>query len=302
MTSAVRHAAMGAAMAAGMAAACVGYGVLVEQRWFRRRDLVLDGVLRSGPPMRVLHVADTHLTPPEPRMARFLARTAADVRPDLVVASGDLLGAVGAEDATVELLRPLTADGTPGLVVLGSNDLYGPTAKSPHLYFSDPEARLHGNRLDTDRFIAGLEATGWTVLRNAGSTITVGERTVAVSGLDDPHMADFVLPQPQDVVPDGAADADLRLGLVHAPYVEAVEMLVGAGCDVVLSGHTHGGQVRLPGIGALVGNCDLPLDQVRGASRVGEAWLHVTPGLGQSVYAPFRFGCRPEASVLHLTS
>jgi predicted MPP superfamily phosphohydrolase len=290
-----------AGASAAIGAACVAYGVVVEQRWFRRRDVTLPGALASGPPLRILHVADTHLTPPDRRMTRFIRQLAEEVEVDLVVASGDLLGAVGSEDATIEMLAPFTADGTPGLVVLGSNDLFGPTPKSPLLYFTDPEARRLGQPLETDRFVAGLATTGWTVVRNGWTSVVAGGRTIAVSGMDDPHMPSNVLPDVATLTPN-IAGADLHLGLVHAPYVDAVDRLLTVGCRLVLSGHTHGGQVRLPGVGALVGNCDLPLEQVRGATRRGDAWLHVTPGLGQSAYAPFRFGCRPEASVLHLTT
>lgn len=297
MPSGARLAVGGAAMAA----ACVAYGTFVERYWFRRRDHVLDGVLADGdPPLTVLHIADTHLTPPDPRLAAYVARLASDVTADLVVATGDLLGAVGSEDATVELLEPLTADGTPGLVVLGSNDLHGPTPKSPLQYFTDPTARRHGQRLDTARFTDGLHATGWKVLRDDATTLEVAGRSIDVTGLEDPHLETSTLPDPAAVTPPGGAD--LHLGLVHAPYVAALDLLVRVGADVLLAGHTHGGQVRLPGVGALTANCDLPLDRARGVSRWRDRWLHVTPGLGQSCYAPFRFCCRPEASVLHLTA
>lgn len=296
MPGPARIAALGTAAAVG----CVAYGALVERWWFRRRDHVLDGVLPAGASMTVLHIADTHLTPPDPRLVDEVTRLGTDVDADLVVATGDLLGAVGAEDATVEMLAALTADGTPGLAVLGSNDLYGPVPKSPFLYFTDPEARRTGEELDTDRLVAGLESTGWTVLRNGTTVVEVAGRTVGVSGLEDPHLPTPPLPDVATVRrPEGV---DVHLGLVHAPYVAALDLLVDAGADALLAGHTHGGQVRLPGVGALTVNCDLPRDRARGASRWRDRWLHVTPGLGQSCYAPYRFCCRPEASVLHLTS
>lgn len=283
----------------GAACACVAYGTFVERHWFRRRDHVLDGVVPSGPPLTVLHIADTHLTPPDRRLRDHVAAMADEVDADLVVATGDLLGAEGAEQATVDLLSPLTADGTPGLVVLGSNDLYAPTPKSPLLYFTDPSARRIGARLATDEFVTGLEATGWQVLRDGWTTVTAGGRDLVVSGLDDPHLG-ASLPTADAVTP--AAAGELHLGLVHAPYVAALDLLVDVGSQVLLAGHTHGGQVRLPGIGALTANCDIPRRQARGLSRWRDRWLHVTPGLGQSCYAPYRFCCRPETSVLHLSS
>jgi A/G-specific adenine glycosylase len=58
--------------------------------------------------------------------------------------------------------------------------------------------------------------------------------------------------------------------------------------------------VRIPGVGAVVANCDLPLDRARGASHYRDRWLHVSPGLGHSKYTPFRIACRPEATLLEL--
>lgn len=286
----------------GLATACVAWGVTVERRWFRRRDVVLDGVLRSGDPLTVLHLADLHLSRPDPRLRSFLVDLVADVAPDLVVAAGDLCGAVGSEPAVVGLLDAVLPEGTPGLVVLGSNDRWAPAAKHPLVYFTEPTHRILGPRLDTAGLVAGLERTGWTVLEDERRVLDTPVGRIAVAALGDPHEPDRELPAAATLDLDGVDDARLRLGLVHAPYTAAVDLLVRAGADLVLSGHTHGGQVRLPGVGALTANCDLPLRRARGASRWGSAWLHVTPGLGQSDWAPFRFACRPEASVLHLST
>lgn len=284
---------------AAAGAACVAYGTLIERRWYRLREVHLPGALRSGGPVRLLHVSDVHLVPSEQHLIDFLARVAEEAY-DLVVLTGDLLGAREAEDAAVAALSPLTA-GRPGLAVLGSNDLFAPVLKSPHLYFTDPDHRIHGPRLDTDRLVTGLEQAGYQVLRNATTTIRADGARVTVGAIDDPHLNDTVLP-PIDAIAVEDEHADLRLGLVHAPYTAALDRLVDAGYDLVLAGHTHGGQVRFPPIGAVVANCDLPLRQIRGASRWREAWLHVSPGLGQSRFAPFRFACRPEATILHLTA
>jgi predicted MPP superfamily phosphohydrolase len=69
----------------------------------------------------------------------------------------------------------------------------------------------------------------------------------------------------------------------------------------VVAGHTHGGQVRMPFVGALVTNSRLPRRVASGVFRMGDALVHVSRGLGTNKYAPFRFLCRPEATMLVLT-
>lgn len=291
-----------AATAIGLAgAACVGYGTLIERRWFRLRELEVPGVLEAGAsgPLRILHLADLHLHGPQPELVSFV-RSLAHADVDLVVASGDLLGAEHVELRVAELLGELTSDEVPGLVVLGSNDLYGPSPKHPFVYMTDPARRTYGARLDTDLLVAQLEARHHTVLRNEATVVETRRGLVDVGGIDDPHLETTVVPPADELRTDVPGPA-LRLGLVHAPYAHALDRLVEAGHRLLLSGHTHGGQVRLPPFGALVANCDVPLDQARGLSRWRDAWLHVSPGLGHSRYAPFRFACRPEATILHCT-
>jgi uncharacterized protein len=284
---------------AAAGAACVAYGTLIERRWYRLRRVVLPRALRERGRLSVLHLSDLHLIPGQDHRVDFLA-SLADLDHDLVVVTGDLLGAEGAEDLTADALAPLTARGQQGLVVLGSNDLYGPVPKSPLSYFTKPERRVHGARLDTSRLLDRLAGYGYLTLRNEATVIATPAGDVGVGGIDDPHLATTEIPVPSAVTPPGGGDRLVDLGVVHAPYTAALDVLVEAGHDVLLSGHTHGGQVRFPPFGAVVGNCDLPLDQIRGASRYRDRWLHVSPGLGHSRYAPFRFACRPEATLLQL--
>jgi len=125
----------------------------------------------------------------------------------------------------------------------------------------------------------------------------LAELPVDLAGLSDPHIRldDLTVP-----VPANGDPSRLRIGVVHSPYQRSLNAFERSGYQLLLAGHTHGGQVRLPGVGALVTNCDLPRERVRGLSRWGSAWLHVSAGLGTSKYAPFRFACRPEATLLTL--
>ena len=282
--------AAGVAAAAG--AACVGYGILVERDWYRLRRQRVQALEPGQPPLTVLHLSDLHLTAADTRRMRFLERLAAEPV-DLVVLTGDMLGEPGALDPVLDSLgrfRPRLG----AVAVLGSNDYWAPRFRNPLTYFLGPSSRRHrsSGRNPWRELVSGLEARGWTVLSNQRGRL--GD--VELAGMDDPHIRhdDPAVPVPAN----GEVPARLRLGVVHSPYRRALDAFAGNGYDLVLAGHTHGGQVRLPGVGALVTNCDLPRDQVRGLSRWGSSWLHVSAGLGTSKYAPFRFACRPEASLL----
>ena len=113
--------------------------------------------------------------------------------------------------------------------------------------------------------------------------------------MDDPHIG---RDRYADVAGPFDPDADLRLGVAHAPYRRVLDAMAADGADLILAGHTHGGQVCLPWVGALVTNCDLPRSQAKGLSGWRESALHVSAGLGTSPYTPIRLACRPEATVL----
>lgn len=293
------------AVLAMIATVCVGYGVLVERRWYRLRYVRLAGGLSRNPgaapplPLRILHLSDLHVQPDDAKLARFLQAVARHDY-DLVVLTGDLLGSFEVEAHCLELLAPVLAK-APGVLVLGSNDVFGPAPKSPVHYFTNPDHRVHGDLLATDELTTGLARLGVTTLHGGWTAIETRVGMVVVTGIEDPHLTDSGLPDVALLTPPPDLAPIVHLGLTHAPYVAALDLLLEAGCGLLLAGHTHGGQVRFPPIGAVVGNCDLPLRQIRGASRFREAWLHVSPGLGTSPYAPFRFACRPEATLLHVT-
>ncbi len=134
-------------------------------------------------------------------------------------------------------------------------------------------------------------------MTHARCQLTIAGRRIAVAGVDDPHTK---RDRYQRIAGRADPAADLRLGLTHSPEPRVLDAFAEDGYDLVLAGHTHGGQLRLPGVGALVTNCDLETARARGLHRHGEAWLHVSAGLGTSPYAPVRFACRPEASLLTL--
>jgi predicted MPP superfamily phosphohydrolase len=281
---------------AGFGVAGLGYAAGVERNAFTLRRYDVPVLAAGEAPLRLLHISDVHMLGRQQRKQEFVRSLAAE-RPDLVVATGDLLAGADGVPAMLAALEPLR--GVPGVFVLGSNDYYAPRPKNPLKYFFRHHKRVVGNPLPWRELVDGLEALGWWDLTNLRRTIDVAGRRVEVVGVDDPHLKRDRL-----AVADAPVDpaAAVHLALVHAPEPRALDRYEAAGFDLVCCGHTHGGQLRLPGVGAIVTNCGIDRARARGLSRYGRAWLHVSAGLGTSPYAPVRFACRPEASVLTLTA
>ncbi|MEU1985832.1 metallophosphoesterase [Nocardia sp. NPDC019395] len=293
-TSTLRRTAFGAA---GAAAAGVGYASLIERNAFVLRETTMP-VLRPGSaPLRVLHISDLHMTPGQKLKQQWL-RELDRLEPDLVINTGDNLSHQKAVPAVVQSLGPLLS--RPGLFVFGSNDYFAPVPKNPLKYFDKNHKRVHGAPLPWKDLRAAFTERGWLDLTHTRRDIEVGGIRIASAGVDDPHMQrdryDTIAGAPNPL-------ADLRLGLTHSPEPRVLDRFAEDGYDLVLAGHTHGGQLCLPGYGALVTNCEIDRSRVKGPSKWGaHTQLHVSAGIGTSPWAPYRFCCRPEATLLTLVA
>ncbi|MDP9225794.1 MAG: metallophosphoesterase, partial [Actinomycetota bacterium] len=177
--------------------------------------------------------------------------------------------------------------------VLGSHDYYQSRFASYAKYFSGHRSHVNAPKASTPELEAGLAAHGWQPLINETTLVNAPAGRIRLTGIDDPYLKrqDVQLIRRDD-------DEILAIGLVHTPDVVSEWFL--AGFDLVVAGHTHAGQVRLPLAGALITNCSLPTALASGPHRIGNGWLHVSPGLGTGKFSPLRFNCRPEATVLEL--
>lgn len=285
----------GAGVAAA-GAATLGYASLVERNLFTLRRYEVPVLAPDAEPLRVLHVSDLHMTPGRRRLQDWV-RALAGLDPDLVAVTGDNLGGPDAVPAAVRALQPLFD--YPGAFVLGSNDYRGPVWKNPFSYFNRDRPYVQGAALPWEDLRDVLVGVGWRDLDNARTTVTAGGRRVELVGVDDPHISqdDYA-----SVAGPVSARADVAIGLTHSPEPPVLDAMAADGVALLLAGHTHGGQVRVPGVGALVTNCGLDRRMARGLHRWpgSSSWLHVSAGLGTHPTAPIRFACRPEASILTL--
>lgn len=277
-----------------------------EARAYTLRQVQLPVLPPGQAPLRVLHLSDIHMTPGQTRKQEWL-RGLAELKPDLVINTGDNLSHPDSVSVVGHALGSLLD--VPGVFVLGSNDYFAPTLRNPLGYLlPDDGKRYTDTPLPWRELRDGFVAAGWLDLTNTHGSLTVGETSFAFAGVDDPHLGYDRL---VDVAGPADSAADVRLGVAHAPYLRVLDQFAADGYDAVLAGHTHGGQVCLPGIGALTTNCDLESARAKGLHRhpadsrpgdPGSSWLHVSAGLGTSPYARIRVACRPEATLLTLTS
>lgn len=302
---------------ASLALAGVGalaYAAAVEVRWFTLRRFTVPVLAPGQKPLRILHLSDLHLTPGQRRKIDWV-RSLAETDPHLVIDTGDNIAHPDAVPALLEAFEPLLA--RPGAFVMGSNDYYAPVAKNPARYLYDDarEPHKHKRQLPFEEMTAAFREAGWRDLANRRDDVVVDGRHVALVGVDDAHLDRDRFPVSTRGGQSGVTQAgfDLRLGVTHAPYERVLRAMYGDGSDLILAGHTHGGQLCLPGWGALVTNCDLDTARAKGLhgwpgprpdEPLGEdsTWLHVSAGLGTSPFAPVRFACRPEASLLTLVA
>ena len=293
------------------AGAVLGAGVTAYAVWEARaytlRSVELPVLPPGTRPLRVLHLSDLHLTPSQSRKHEWL-RSLADLEPDLVVNTGDNLGHLDALSPLLDALGPLLD--VPGAFVLGSNDYFAPIPRNPFGYLLPDNGKryTHMTKLQWREMGDAFSAAGWTDLTNRRTTTKVRDLTVAWAGVDDPHLSYDDL---EAVAGPADTHADLRIGLAHAPYLRVLDQYARDGYDAVFAGHTHGGQIALPVLGALVTNCDLEPARAKGLHRhpadsrpgdPGSTWLHVSAGLGTSPYFPIRTACRPEATLLTLVA
>lgn len=297
--------ALGAVGAVGAGAAIWGIGI--ERYLFTVREASAVALPPGTAPLRILHISDAHMAPWQHRKQDWLA-SLAELKPDLIVNTGDNLGHEKGLDGIRRAFAPFA--GIPGVFVHGSNDVAAPSPRNPFRYFLGPSKKNHKPELlDTDamdRYFT--DELGWTDLNNAAARLRIAGTDVDFFGVDDAHRDwDRLDELPDAISALGARDAATPvLGVTHAPYQRVLNGFTDLGADAILGGHTHGGQVCLPGYGALVANCDIPLKQAKGLST----WSHdgrtvplnVSAGCGHSIYAPVRFACRPEATLLTLTA
>ncbi len=259
-----------------------GYARFVEPRWLKTTtiSLALLPPTAEADGITILQLSDLHHS--DAVSLRYLRRSlqrAINEQPDLILLTGDYITTRIDDERFLEILK-LLPQAAPTLSCPGNHD-GGPWAQAMAGYATTgPIKRL-------------LEEAGIHYLENDWTLINVRGVAIAIGGMGDLWARNCEPEAIQEAF--NTANADLKLLLSHNPDSKA--KLGALNWDLMLSGHTHGGQFRLPLLGA-------PFAPIKdkaflvGLCAYGNRWIHVTAGLG-NVHG-LRFNCRPEISVVKL--
>lgn len=325
---------------AAAGAATLAYAALVERNLFTLRRFEVPVLEPGSQPMRILHLSDAHFTPGQHHKRRWIAGLVA-TDPDLVVLTGDSLADVDAVGITLQAYGPLMERpgafvlgsndyygpvfknpfGYFGRrrshvrgVTLPTGELRAALTGAGWADLSNASATLKiGDRLveliGVDDPHIGLDdyqtAQKHQTTRKHQTTQPCDLQPCDLQPSDlQPSDLQLSAPQSSAASADAAATngADLRIGLTHSPEPRLLDVMANDGYQLLLAGHTHGGQVCVPGYGALITNCGLSRRMAKGLHRWrgSTTYLHVSAGIGTHPTMPVRFACRPEASLLTL--
>jgi predicted MPP superfamily phosphohydrolase len=179
--------------------------------------------------------------------------------------------------------------------VLGNHDYYDYSLVNKTVGRLFKSLRQPEVRKDVTAHRRALEAGGFKVLIN--ESISLVDQNIFIVGVDYPGIGDDHLAALMDQAP--ADKGLLKLALFHLPW--RLDQLASAGFDMAFGGHTHGGQIRLPGFGAIITDSELHRREASGLLRRGKTLFHISRGLGADPRSDIRLFCPPAATVVELT-
>jgi predicted MPP superfamily phosphohydrolase len=239
--------------------------------------------------LKILHISDLHLCEPETHKIAFL-QSLADEEFDLVFLTGDIFqNHTGLQYAT-QILKRMPRLGA--YAVLGNHDYYAYNMVNKTIGRVFRRFRTPKTRRDVQPWVEALELVGFQVLRDESRHLE--RQSVSIIGIDYPWTTAAKLKS----LVRSAPEENLLVALFHLP--KKLDMIADCGIDVAFGGHTHGGQIRIPGMGAIITDSELKAKESAGVVRKGNTVFHISRGLGADPRSNIRMFCPPAATVIEL--
>ncbi len=262
------------------------WAFFIEPNWPRLRRVTIRGQKKIKKPITALHLSDIHFVKNEGSKRHFFQKLSM-LNPDLIFLTGDIIDNDEGIETATRVLSGLRAHyGT--FLVLGNHDYYDyQTIDNIRYHLGLGKTAIHRNNVS--RFVSEMKRIGVHVLVNESIKLQVHGTPVLIGGTDDPvtQKIDF------ERALHGLSPETLNILLIH--QLDGLLKLSHHGVDLVFSGHTHGGQIRIPLLGPVVCDTKLPRRYVEGLHAYQDMAVFVSRGLGAGRTLFPRFACRPEA-------
>ncbi|MBM4086855.1 MAG: hypothetical protein FJ272_18865 [Planctomycetes bacterium] len=268
------------------------YSYCIEPYRFRVLRRTLHSRACPADVIRVLHITDSHFKLGDEEKLAF-AKSLGRYEVDFAFLTGDLIEDASGVRYCADMVRSLRPRyGT--FVALGGHDYFEVTCFEVMLDALTRGGRHRSMPNPTEELVRQLTDAGARVLVNEATTVDVRGHRVAIVGLDDPFFGCPELEKAWRNVPESA----FKMVLVHCPDV--VDEIAARGADVAFAGHTHGGQIRIPPVGAVITRSTLHPRHASGIFRIGHTAFHINNGLGSGKWTHLRLFCRPEATIVEI--
>lgn len=258
-----------------------------------RPSIRIAAPIQSPATLRILHLCDLHLRGRAALVSRLIPIiTRLDY--DLALLGGDFADTTAGRRHAVDLMRhinaPLGCFGVPG-----NHDRFRytfPNTWRARIMTSSGKPTREGIHIPLNSFREQMSEAGVRLLRNENARIKLPQGDLWLLGLDDAaSWFDDLETTLREVPPDAA-----KIMFTHSP--DAFPRAATAGVPLVIAGHTHGGQIVLPKIGATIKRTRLPLNPPSGLFQIGDSQLYINRGAGGTI--PLRINCPPEITLIEL--
>ena len=266
------------------------YAYVIETKLYQTHKLVVDLTFQATN-LNILHISDLHLCSPESHKINFL-KNISDNDLDLVFLTGDVFENYSGLPYICQILSRTPKIGA--YAVLGNHDYYDYRWINKTIGKIIKRLKHPTQRRDVSSMIEALQNANFKVLRNEVEVID--KYKIGIIGIDYPTVEYQKLESLVKQIPDDY----LKLVLFHIPL--NLQNMVKLGVNIAFGGHTHGGQIKLPYIGAVFTDSELPRDKASGLFNYEQTYFHVSNGAGADPKTNIRFLCPPSATILEVRS